>query len=154
MINTALGADIQKEYKIIFKNLEHKKFYFTYLLNNHDTNHKALFYCLGLSNETRQNIKNIYDFDTECIKPECLSAGWQTSNTRRIIRISFNLYCDCIPTMYNYENEEDQINEIQHYSISDIFCSVDARYFWEAIKVRYPDYCYYVEQEGFYNAEN
>ena len=29
-----------------------------------------------------------------------------------------------------------------------------AKYFWEAIKIRYPDYCYYVDWEAVFYVEN
>lgn len=43
-----------------------------------DEYHKALFYCLGINCDTRRNFENIYDWQTDCIKPECLKEGWQT----------------------------------------------------------------------------
>ena len=53
--STALGAEKSKERKITFKNKEHEKFYHTYLskCRYQDTYHKALVYCLGLSEDTR-----------------------------------------------------------------------------------------------------
>ena len=76
--STALGAEKSKERKITFKNKEHEKFYHTYLskCRYQDTYHKALVYCLGLSEDTRRNVKRIYDFETGFIKPECLQEGW------------------------------------------------------------------------------
>ena len=58
--NTAKGA--KQERKIIFKNKEHEKFYNTYLskCRYQDTYHKTLVYCLGLSEDTRQNVNRIY----------------------------------------------------------------------------------------------
>ena len=35
-----------------------------------DEYHKALFYCLGINCDTRRNFENIYDWQTDCIKPE------------------------------------------------------------------------------------
>ena len=70
MTNTATRA----EREITFKNREHEKFYNTYLskCRYQDSYHKALVYCLGLSEDTRQNVNRIYDFETGFIKPECL----------------------------------------------------------------------------------
>lgn len=34
------------------------------------------------------------------------------------------------------------------------FKTGDARYFWEAIKIRYPDYCFYVDWEDMFYAED
>lgn len=129
--NTATRAKENQERKIIFKNKEHEKFYHTYLSKcpSQDTYHKTLIYCLGLSEDTRRNVYRIYDFETGFIKPECLQEGWQTSGSEKIV-------------------------ETRLYSVSDIFCTGDARYFWEAIKIRYPDYCYYVDWEAMFYAED
>lgn len=152
--NTALGAKRKQE--IIFKNKEHEKFYQTYLSKcpYQYTNHKALVYCLGLSEDTRRNVNRIYDFKTGFIKPECLREGWQTGGSRKIVRIAFNLYTDGTPMTDEYDDPEDQIVETRLYSVSDIFCTGDAKYFWEAIKIRYPDYCNYVDWEDLFYAEN
>ena len=93
-----------------------------------------MVYCLGLSEDTRQNVNRIYDFETGFIKPECLQEGWQTSGSEKIVRIAFNLYTDGTPTTDKYDDTEEQITETRLYSVSDIFCTGDAKYFWEAIK--------------------
>ena len=49
--------------------------------------------------------------------------------------------------------EEDQLKECQCYTVEDLFCCGYARYFWEAIKIRYPEYCFYKDWEDTY-AEN
>ena len=49
--------------------------------------------------------------------------------------------------------EEDQLKEWQCYTVEDLFCCGYARYFWEAIKIRYPEYCFYKDWEDIY-AEN
>ena len=125
--STALGAEKSKERKITFKNKEHEKFYHTYLskCRYQDTYHKALVYCLGLSEDTRRNVKRIYDFETGLIKPECLQEGWQTSGSEKIVRIAFNLYTDGTPTTDEYDDTEKQIVETRLYSVSDIFCTGD-----------------------------
>ena len=33
------------------------------------------------------------------------------------------------------------MRECRKYSVSDIFCCSYAMYFWEGIKLRYPEYC-------------
>ena len=53
----------------------------------------------------------------------------------------------------DYEAEEDQLKECQYYTVEDLFCCGYARYFWEAIKIRYPEYCFYKDWEDMY-AEN
>ena len=66
---------------------------------------------------------------------------------------AFNLYCNGTPSVGDYEAEEDQLKECQYYTVEDLFCCGYARYFWEAIKIRYPEYCFYKDWEDMY-AEN
>lgn len=35
----------------------------------------------------------------------------------------------------------EQISECRQYSVSDIFCCEWAPYYWQAVKIRYPEYC-------------
>ena len=75
MSSTALGA----EKAIIFISDAHEKFYYEKLkvVRYQDVYHKALVYCLGISDDARRNIKSIYNFKTGCVKTECLHEGWQ-----------------------------------------------------------------------------
>mgnify|MGYP005761045101 FL=1 len=140
--NTALRAENNKVQGIIFKDKEHKNFYSSCLSKCRypDSYHQALVYCLGMSEDTRRNIKHIYDFKSGNVKPKCLQEGWQTSESQRIVRVAFNLYCDGTPSTYDYKDVDEQIRETRLYSVSDLFCTEDAPYFWEAIKIRYPEY--------------
>ena len=161
MIGTAIGAQsgcehsTKKSRTITFKNKEHKECYQHYLqkCREQDCYHKALIYCLGLEEDTRECIESIYDFRTGCVKVECLQEGWITSGTGRIIRMAFNLYCNGTPSVKNYPRTEDKLEEYRRYTVEDLFCCGYARYFWEAIQLRYPEYCYYVDWEDLY-AEN
>ena len=151
--NTALRAGKDTTRTITFKNKEHEKFYYTYLpkCRYQDVYHKALVYCLGIDRDTRENAEQIYDFKTGYVKTECLHEGWQTSGSVRIIRLAFNLYCDGTPSVYDYEGDSDrQVDECREYSVSELFCCGYARYFWEAVKIRYPEYCFYRDWEDSY----
>ena len=53
----------------------------------------------------------------------------------------------------DYDDAEEQVKECRCYTVEDLFCCGYARYFWEAIKIRYPEYCSYVDWEDMY-AEN
>ncbi len=72
--------------------------------------HKALCYCLGISDDTRRNINSIYDFKTGCVKTECLHEGWQTSGSMKVVRMAFNLYCNGAPSVDDYTKTEGQTN--------------------------------------------
>ena len=82
-------------------------------------------------------MNKIYNYKTGCVKTECLQEGCQTSGRLRIVLMAFNLYCNVTPSVGDYEAEEDQLKECQYYTVEDLFCCGYARYFWEAIKIRY-----------------
>lgn len=140
--NTALGATAEKEGKIIFISDAHEKFYYEKLkeVRYQDVYHKALCYCLGICNDTRENAYRIYDFKTGNVKTECLHEGWQTSGSQKVVRMAFNLYCNGTPSVYDYEDSEEQLSECKLYSVEDLFCCGYALFFWQAIKIRYPEY--------------
>ena len=103
--------------------------------------HHALIYCLGFSETTRRNIDSIYDFATGCIKTECLCEDWQTSGSIRIVRLAFCLYCEGTPSVNDMEDVDSKLAECREYTVGQIFCCEYAKYFLEAIKLRYPEYC-------------
>ncbi len=155
MANTATSADKEKVTRTItFKNQAHEDFYKKYLpkCRYQDVYHKALVYCLGIDWDTREHVDRIYDFRTGNVKPECLHEGWQTSGSVKIVRMAFNLYCNGTPSVYEYDDSDTdgQLREISCYTVEELFCCGYARYFGEAIKIRYPEYCYYVDWEDMY----
>lgn len=129
--NTALGATAEKEGKIIFISDAHEKFYYEKLkeVRYQDVYHKALCYCLGICNDTRENAYRIYDFKTGNVKTECLHEGWQTSGSQKVVRMAFNLYCNSTPSVYDYEDAEEQLSECKLYSVEDLFCCGYALFF-------------------------
>lgn len=131
MNNTALGAE-----KIIFISEAHEKFYYEKLkeVRYQDVYHKALCYCLGINNDTRRNADRIYDFKTGCVKTECLYEGWQTSGSVKVVRMAFNLYCNGTPSVDDYKDAEEQINECRQYSVEELFCCAYAPYFGRRYK--------------------
>lgn len=150
MTNTALRATAQyaqvqstENSHMVFADREHEKFYYEKLeqARYQDCYHQALIYTLGISRDTREHFSQIYNIKTGSIMPKCLSEGWQTSGSVRVVRLAFNLYTDVTPSINNYKRKDEQIEECQLYSVSDIFCCSYALYFWEAIKLRYPDCC-------------
>ena len=105
-----------------------------------DVYHKALIYCLGICGDTRRNVERIYDFESGCVKTECLKEGWQTSGSLRVVRLAFNLYCNGTPSVYDLEDQYDQLEECGRYTVENLFCCRYAPYFWQAVKIRYPEY--------------
>lgn len=135
---TDVEAEAQK--KILFINEEHKKFYYEKLkeMRYQDECPKALVYCLGISDTTRRNIYQIFDFKTGCVKTKCLHEGWQTGGSVKIVRMAFNLYCNGTPSVLDYKDTEAQLTECRQYAVDELFCCEYAPYFWQAIQIRYP----------------
>jgi len=94
-----------------------------------DAYHRALFYTLGLSQETRKHIRDLFDFSHGGIKPEALAATWQTSSTVRVCRLAFNLW-----NGWTEEGAE------RHSTPNELFACGYASYFFEATYLRYPEY--------------
>ena len=67
--------------------------------------------------------------------------GWQTSGSVKVVRLAFNLYTDGMPSVDDNESRDEQTDECRGYSVSDIFCCGYALYFWQGIRLRYPEYC-------------
>ena len=151
MTNTALraGAQSANNTHMVFANEELEKVYFEKLekavdnltVGQVDCYHKALIYILGISADTRNHFSQIYDIKSGNINTECLHQGWQTGGSVRVVRLAFNLYTDGTPSVDDYESRDEQISERREYSVSDIFCCGYAMYFWQGIKLRYPEYC-------------
>jgi len=122
---------------IRFSDREHKAFYTEMLskTRNNDTYHQAFFYAIGICAETRRNIHTLFDFKEDGIRPEGLTAPWQTGGTRRLCRLAFNLW--------NGWTEEGKENRSTPYELFD--CGF-APYFFEAIRLRYPEYCRSMER--------
>lgn len=102
-----------------------------------DVYYKSLVYILGISQITRENFDRIFDLKNGEINIDSLKDAWQTESSLKITRMAFNLWNNC-----NYDSMEDVENgNISiYYNTSDIFCTNYAPYFYEGIKLRYPEY--------------
>ena len=102
-----------------------------------DPYYRALVYLLGMAAETRAHFSRCFDGETRTIRPAALGEGWQTGGTMRIVRMAFNLW-----NGWCYESEEDaQEGRISDaFTPDDLFCCEFAPYFYEAVKLRYPEY--------------
>lgn len=127
---------------IRFAGKEHLRFFCDSMkkVNYKDEYHVSLCYCLGINADTRAHINDIYDFASGCVKPECLHMGWQTSGSVRVVRMAFNLYCNGMPSVTDEMSKDEAQSESRKYTVEDLFCCSYAPYFWEAIKLRYPEY--------------
>ena len=129
---------------ILFADAEHREFYTEQTAKlMQDCYHRALIYTLGICSDTRRRFDSIYDVKDRSINPEAINAEWQTGGSMKVTRLAFNLFTDGTPTACWSSNSGDvakDIAELTQYSVSDIFCCSFAPYFFEAIKIRYPEY--------------
>lgn len=117
--------------KPIFISGQHRAFYEKSMARvREDSYHKALFYLLGVSDDTRKRITCLFDFEEDCIRPEALHEGWQTSGTHRLCLMAFNLW--------NGYTEPGHEQDAAPY---DLFACGFAPYMLEGIRLRYPEYC-------------
>ena len=117
---------------IRFASPEHRDFFLDMMgeARRNDCYHRAFFYVMGIAPETRANIRQMFDFKQDCIEPDGMHGGWQTSGTVRVCRLAFNLW--------NGYTDPDHSNA---YSPEDLFCCEFAPFFMEGVKIRYPEYC-------------
>lgn len=132
-----------QEEELHFINEEHHRFYSSTLKRflNPAAPEKALCYCLGIHPAIRWHVDHIYDFSTKQVTPECIHEGWVASaedpeDIRTVIRMAYNLYGGT-PSV---AEADDQLRECQKYTANELFGCRYAPYFWEAIKLRYPEY--------------
>lgn len=113
-----------------FKDSQHEKFFLDCMAHTKrdDSYHRAIFYTLGINPDTRANIQTIFDFKNDRIKPKGLEGSWQTSGSIKTTLFAFN--------MWNGYADENLPS-----TPYDLFCCESAPYFFEAIKLKYPEYC-------------
>ncbi|MNJ44606.1 hypothetical protein D3C77_396620 [compost metagenome] len=130
----------------IFKDIEHEQFYEGNLRmtdSHHDPYRQAFFYILGLTAQTRQHVRDLYDYEEQAISLDALDQGWQTSTSVKMTRLAFNLY-----NGYTGDAETGRDHPRQ-YSPYHLFDTGLMPYFFEAIKLRYAEYAHTLEQPYF-----
>lgn len=115
----------------MFKDEKHKEYYEKFIskagISKFDKERKSLFYLLSLLDETRNNIKDLYDFENNWIEHEGLNKGWQTSGSIKVSKLAFNLY-------NGWSGEDgDNYSPLELFSVSD----ENREYLLEAIRVRF-----------------
>lgn len=122
--------------KMNFKSPAHRDFFFDMMARckKDDCYHRAFFYLMGVTDDTRKNIHQLFDFKEDCIEPDGLNGRWQTGGTVKLCSLAFNLWNGCY---------------IADASCTpyDLFCSELAPWLFEGIKIRYPEYCFGVQFE-------
>lgn len=97
-----------------------------------DVYHKSLVYILGISEETRKKFNKIYDEDSDTVNQECIDEPWQTGSSKKICRMAFSLWNGTVNLAADKE---------YFYSPDELFSCSYSPYFWQGIKIRYPEYC-------------
>lgn len=130
------------ECELKFVDNEHKKFWNEkYLeiqkLGKTDVYYKSIIYVLGICKTTRDNFNKIFDLKNGEINIDSIQGSYQTNTSEKVTRMAFSLWNNC-----NYDSEKDIENKkiSTDYNVSEIFSCSYAPYFYEGIKIRYPEY--------------
>lgn len=123
---------------IIFKNEEHKKFYYEKigLLDEEyqDVYNKTLFYCLGIFSDSRKMFSSIYNIEERQIIPSVLNEGWLTGSTTRCLRIAFNLFNGFT---YDIDKDGNIIDRPNLYTLEKLLGYDSLEFYFQAISLRY-----------------
>ena len=125
---------------IKFRNKEHENRFYEILvkMNNGDVYHTSVAYLLALDNECYRHIDSLFDFEEHLIKPYgALNQAWQTGTSAKTTRLMFNLWCG---SYEDYDLDKKEIKDsARKYTVDEIFSSSLAIWYFEAIKLRYPN---------------
>lgn len=124
-----------------FKDNKHKEFYENTLkqieeIRKIDVYYRSFIYTLGICEITRKHVNEIFDMAGQEIKMDALNKNWQTGNSKKVTELSFNLWND-------FAGDSEKMN----CQVSHIFSCSYAPYFYEAIKLRFPEYAKSIEGE-------
>lgn len=130
---------------------EHKSFFENKMkelnkLGKKDVYYKSLVYTLGICETTREHFKEIFNINQSEVNLDSIQKGWQTGTSEKVTRMAFNLWNHSL--MYDSEDDLDKEKISSSYAPSEIFCCSFAPYFWEAIKIRYPEYTNYIKSNN------
>ena len=121
---------------IKFRDEEHERNY-NFILDMmpySDIERKALAYLFALDTVCFEHIRELYDFEGDCIKPDALDKGWQTGTSCKTTRLAFNLYNSFCSD--SFENDLPSVS----FTPVELFCSEYAEYYVEALSIRFPEF--------------
>lgn len=126
---------------ILFRNAEHAELYEEILdkMGNNDVYHKSAAYLLTLDTNIKDHINSVFDFAENSIILEALNQPWQTGTSKKTTRLLFNLWNGCHSDGDTYMDEYGCESDLpsRFYAVDEIFCSAYAKYYFEAIKLRF-----------------
>lgn len=116
--------------EIKFISAKHQEFYASMMTKakRDDCYHRAFFYIVGLTDETRRHIGDLFDFVEDGIVPDGLQEAWQTGGSIRVCRMAFNLWGGYIEEGAEAETTPE-----------NLFACSFAPYFVEGLKLRFPE---------------
>lgn len=103
---------------------------------------QAVAYLLSLDNICFEHIHDIFDIAYNTMNTDSLYQPWQTFTSQRTTRLALNLwdgYCSDGDTYIEDDGFEGELPS-RFYAPSEIFSCDYAPFYWEAIKLRYPQY--------------
>lgn len=129
---------------IKFRDEEHEKNYHFILdmMPYSDIERKALAYLFALDTVCFEHIRDLYDFSDNRIMLSGLDKGWHTGTSGRTTRLAFNLYnshCSDGETYIGSDGIEESLPSA-YYSPAYLFCCEYAKYYVEALKIRFPEW--------------
>ena len=97
--------------------------------------YRPIAYLIALNDDCYNHMSSIFNIERGVIDCGGINEDWQTSSSLRVTRLMYNLW-----NGYCYEESDDEVPAVSSdYTVSEIFYGSDATYFFEAIKLRYPE---------------
>lgn len=124
-----------------FRDRTHEKDYRKFLerMKSRDCYHQAAAYLLALDEVLVDHADDVFDFDQDGAHVEtALQHGWQTGTSFKTTRLLLNLWNGWCNDFVE-DTGEDYASAT--YAVNEIFTCSYAPYYWEAIKLRFPEYC-------------
>lgn len=125
-----------------FANKEHELFFVSKMkelskYGKGDVYYYSLIYTLGICEITRHNFDKIFNMKSGEINIDAINSQWQTGTSGKVTRMAFSLWNEC---MYDSEKDAEDRKMSSLYNPSEIFSCSYAPYFYEGIRLRYPEY--------------
>lgn len=111
-------------------------------MKSQDVYHRAVAYLIALDDVCRNHVEDMFNFTEDVIVTESLNKGWQTGTSKRTARLAFNLWNGWDTDGESYTDDDGCMCSLpsRDYTVDNIFCCPYAPYYWEAVKIRYPEY--------------
>ena len=129
-----------------FKNRLHVEKFYEILsrMRHNDVYHLSAAYLMALADLVPESV---FNFDNDCIIPEGLYAGWQSSSSRRATRLMYNLWDGCYRDLAADNAERTSC----YYAVDEIMYDHEYfRWFIEAIRIRFEWIDYDDDEEELY----